>query len=76
MAQKEETKGLFTKAQEKKLGQLADAAVDLKNPIAEAVDGVVFTASIRTLDNLIFEKFPENLKVEIREYATEILDAL
>ena len=72
----EEIKGLFTPAQEKKLGKLADQAVKLKNPIAEAVDGPVFTGSIRALDNLVFERLPERLKVEVREYTSEIIDSL
>lgn len=76
MAQKEGIKGLFTKEQEKKLGKLADKAVKLKNPIAEAVDGPIFTGSIRALDNLIFERLPERLKEEVREYTSEIIDSL
>lgn len=77
MAEKAKTtKGIFDKDTEKKLGQIADKAVQLKNPIAEAVDGPVFTASIRALDNLVLDKLPEKIKNEIRGYIPEIVKAL
>ena len=74
MAQK--TKGIFTPEQEDKLSQIADAAIQAKNPIVEAVDGVAIKAGIRFLDNVIIDKMDDEKQLVVAEYIGEVVDAL
>lgn len=72
----EERKGLFTKEQESKLAKIADSATKLNNPMLEALDGIVFKQAIALLDNLVFEKIPQETQAMLEPIIDEIVDAL
>ena len=72
----EERKGLFTKEQEAKLAKIADGATDFSNPLLEGLDGPVFKQAIALLDNLVFEKIPQDAQAIIEPIVDEIIGAL
>lgn len=72
----EQTKGIFTPKQEKKLAEIADKAIKAKNPIVEAVDGIAILAGIRFMDNVVFDKMDDAKQAIVAQYIGEVVDAL
>jgi len=72
----DERKGLFTPEQEDKLAALADEAIVLKNPLFEGLDGPILRQAIKALDNMVFEKIPQDTQSIIEPILDEIVKAL
>lgn len=72
----DQTKGIFTPEQEKKLATMADDAIVAKNPIVEAVDGVAILAALRFLDNVIIDRMEDSKQAMVADFFGEVVDAM
>ena len=63
--------GLFTPEQEQTLGKMVDDAVKFDNVLVETLDGIAFRQAIKLLDNLVFDKIPEDIRAN---YIIPIVD--
>jgi hypothetical protein len=65
-------KGILTALQEKKLAELLDNAIKLKNLFLEVIDGYVFKAVITLVDDTFIDK----LSIDIKTQLAAIVDAI
>jgi hypothetical protein len=68
-------RGLFRPDQQRKLARKADEKAKMKG-LKEKIDGPVFLASLTLLDDLVFNRLPDETKAKLYPMIDFIIDKL